>query len=59
MTLRAVAFTFAWLILLAVVGYNLLALTGCSISGGGYHAEFLKDTRLTLETNHDADPNAP
>jgi len=48
-TRRAVWLTFAL----------ALAVAGCSFSGGGYHFAFLRDSMLTLETNHANDPNRP
>jgi len=41
--------------------YLILAVGACSISGGGYSLNILRDSKLTLETNHQAlaDPNAP
>lgn len=39
-------------------GVLTLALAGCSVGGGGYSLEFLRDTSLHLETNAGhLDPN--
>lgn len=59
MTLRRLALTFAFLILFAGCTAMLASLGGCSASGGGYHFSFLRDSLLSLETNHQADPNRP
>jgi len=43
----------------ALLAVLTVAVAGCSFSGGGYHFAFLRDSMLTLETNHANDPNRP